>query len=244
MTSVPRLRMFAGPNGSGKSTIKEVIPFELLGVYINPDEIEKELSKTGKLNLINFQVKSTNTEFISYLKSSNLLKIYNLLHQINNFSCTKNIISIDSVEINSYYASAISSFIREKLLESKISFTFETVMSSPDKVEFLNKARQKGFRTYLYFIATEDPVINISRVNHRVKIGGHPVPDDKIISRYYRTLELLPQAVANVDRAYFFDNSGSESVFLAEIEKNKELKFKTEFIPSWYSNFLKKLSFK
>ncbi len=38
--SVPRLRMFAGPNGSGKSTIKDIIPAEWLGVYINPDEIE------------------------------------------------------------------------------------------------------------------------------------------------------------------------------------------------------------
>ena len=37
--AIPRLRMFAGPNGSGKSTIKEVIEPQLLGVYINPDEI-------------------------------------------------------------------------------------------------------------------------------------------------------------------------------------------------------------
>ena len=35
--------MFAGPNGSGKSTIKSVIRPELLGVYINPDEIEKDI---------------------------------------------------------------------------------------------------------------------------------------------------------------------------------------------------------
>lgn len=35
--------MFAGPNGSGKSTLKTVLPPALLGVYINPDEIEQEL---------------------------------------------------------------------------------------------------------------------------------------------------------------------------------------------------------
>ena len=35
-----RLRMFAGPNGSGKSTFKSIIRPELLGIYINPDEIE------------------------------------------------------------------------------------------------------------------------------------------------------------------------------------------------------------
>lgn len=150
MKVTPRLRMFAGPNGSGKSTIKEVVPSELLGVYINPDEIEKELRKTAQLNLASFQVKSTNTEFITYLKSSSLLKKVNLLHRLDSFSCIKNIISSDSIEINSYYASVISSFIREKLLNSKTSFTFETVMSSPDKVEFLNKARKNGFRAYLF----------------------------------------------------------------------------------------------
>ncbi len=39
MSHVQRLRMFAGPNGSGKSTLKSVLRPELLGVYINPDDI-------------------------------------------------------------------------------------------------------------------------------------------------------------------------------------------------------------
>lgn len=38
---IPRLRMFAGPNGSGKSTFKSIIRPELLGIYINPDDVEK-----------------------------------------------------------------------------------------------------------------------------------------------------------------------------------------------------------
>ena len=43
----PRLRMFAGPNGSGKSTIKAVLRPELLGVYVNPDEIEQDIYVNG-----------------------------------------------------------------------------------------------------------------------------------------------------------------------------------------------------
>ena len=45
--AAPRLRMFAGPNGSGKSTIKGMVPPELLGVYLNPDEIEKDIADRG-----------------------------------------------------------------------------------------------------------------------------------------------------------------------------------------------------
>ena len=47
----PRLKIFAGPNGSGKSTIKEVISKELLGIYINPDEIEKHINNYGFIRI-------------------------------------------------------------------------------------------------------------------------------------------------------------------------------------------------
>ena len=32
--------MFGGPNGSGKSSLKSYLPEPLLGIYLNPDEIE------------------------------------------------------------------------------------------------------------------------------------------------------------------------------------------------------------
>lgn len=57
--AVPRLRMFAGPNGSGKSTIKSVLRPELLGVYINPDEIERDIRRFGFLDLAVYGVETT-----------------------------------------------------------------------------------------------------------------------------------------------------------------------------------------
>ena len=52
MTTVsPQLRMFAGPNGSGKSTLKTVLPKDLLGVYLNPDEIEARIRRDGFLSV-------------------------------------------------------------------------------------------------------------------------------------------------------------------------------------------------
>jgi predicted ABC-type ATPase len=43
----PRMRVFAGPNGSGKSVLKSYLPEPLLGVYLNPDEIEAEVKEQG-----------------------------------------------------------------------------------------------------------------------------------------------------------------------------------------------------
>ncbi len=57
-------------------------------------------------------------------------------------------------------------------------------------------------------------------------MGGHPVPEQKIIERYYRSMDLLMQAIECCDRAYLFDNSsdGIQASFLAEIEAAETLK--------------------
>ena len=39
--------MFYGPNGSGKSVLKSYLSSKLLGVYLNPDEIQKDIETTG-----------------------------------------------------------------------------------------------------------------------------------------------------------------------------------------------------
>lgn len=143
-----------------------------------------------------------------------------------------------NVEINSYFASVTADFIRRQLLLFGYSFSFETVMSSPDKIEFLLKARQQNYRTYLYYVATDDPEINISRVRRRVKTGRHDVPKNKIISRYYRSLDLLTEAVKHSNRAYIFDNSGKKSFLIAEVTNAETLEIKTTSLPLWCKKYL------
>jgi len=145
-------------------------------------------------------------------------------------------LSFFEVGVNAYFASVAADFIRRNLLERETSFTFETVMSSADKVDFLKKAQQRGFRTYLYYIATDDPIINISRVRNRVRLGGHSVPDDKVIARYVRSLGLLQEAIRHTDRAYIFDNSGPSQVWLAEVTDGRLLAMKTNLMPAWFKS--------
>jgi predicted ABC-type ATPase len=236
---VPRLRMFAGPNGSGKSSIQAVIGRELLGVYINPDDIEKEIRQRGDaLDLRAYGVNTTAAEILPFFQNSTLLKHADLLDEAAELRFNDNRLSFFSVSVNSYFASVAADFIRHKLLETRTSLTFETVMSSADKVAFLAKARAQGFRIYLYYVATEDPVINISRVRHRVKMGGHPVPEDKIVSRYHRSLALLMDAVQLTDRAYIFDNTSHECIWLAEVTDGRLLEIKTAQMPQWFKHNL------
>ena len=235
--STPRLRMFAGPNGSGKSTLNSIIAKELLGVYINADEIEKEIKKNDFLDLHYYGIRSDETTVLSFFENHSLL-IKAGFHDEDQIKFAANKIDFLNVEVNSYYASVCADFIRHELLKAKVSFTFETVMSSRDKVDFLKKAQDAGYRTYLYFVATQDPVVNISRVQNRVQLGGHDVPKDKIVSRYYRSIELLPEAVKHSNRAYIFDNSSQDRLWIAQINNGKEFEFKSDSVPAWVDKYL------
>jgi predicted ABC-type ATPase len=230
----PRMRMFAGPNGSGKSTLKTILSSDLLGVYVNPDEIEKNLKKFGFLDFKEFEVEASDEEVLGHFLKSTLLQNAKLLDEAKLLTFSDQKLSFAQVKINSYFASVAADFIREKLLKAKKSFSFETVMSSPDKIDLLKKANQLGYKTYLYFIATESPKINISRVKYRVNSGGHDVPEDKIISRYARSLDLLFEAIKNSWRTYIFDNSGGEEFLLAEVQNGKIIEIKSESVPAWF----------
>jgi predicted ABC-type ATPase len=237
-TAIPRLRMFAGPNGSGKSTIKGVIEPELLGVYINPDDMEKEIRQTGILAFAAYGVETTASEVLSFFAESTFLAKFGLSKDAASLRFNEGELQFEAVLVNSYFASVAADFIRQKLLETGVTFTFETVMSHPDKVDLLRKAQERGFRTYLYYVATEDPEINISRVENRVISGGHQVPTDKIIERYYRSLALLADAVQHTDRAYIFDNSYHEKVWVAEITGGNEMEMRSDSMPHWFKTAL------
>jgi predicted ABC-type ATPase len=234
--AVPRLRMFAGPNGSGKSTIKAMVPQKLIGVYLNPDEIQKDIEDRGFLNVRDYGVETTREEILLFFANSALLSKAGLEDEASYLRFTDGKLDFFEVIVNAYFASVAADFLRHKLLEKGISFSFETVMSSPDKVALMEKAQRLGYRTYLYYIATDDPAINVARVKARVNLGGHDVPEDKIVSRYARSLDLLMEAVKHSNRAYLFDNSrqGSERLWVAEITEGHDLELKCDPMPWWF----------
>ncbi len=52
MSTTKRLRVFGGPNGSGKSTLFSSVADQFnVGHFINSDEIEREISSKGFINI-------------------------------------------------------------------------------------------------------------------------------------------------------------------------------------------------
>jgi len=71
------------------------------------------------------------------------------------------------------------------------SFVIETTLSGKYLVAYINKAKELGFQVSLIYLFLENPQTNISRVKNRVLNGGHHIPKDDIIRRYYRSKNMF-----------------------------------------------------
>lgn len=125
--------------------------------------------------------------------------------------------------------------MRYECLEQGRDFVFETVFSSPEKMEFLKKAKEEGFFIRFFYVCTSDPSINVARITQRYLNGGHEVPISKVISRYYKSLLNAEEAIAFVDRAYVYDNSIDDQLprLLYRTIDGELYKRYTENIPNW-----------
>ena len=239
----PRLRVFAGPNGSGKSTLVEYFcknaTFHLYTV-INPDEIKKALEIQGRFDLpfdISLQELK---DFAEASKRPDKEKIAR-----GGITIENNQIHFEKENITDYSIAIFADFLRKEFLRKGKGFSTETVFSHPSKIDLLKRARERGYRNYLYFIATENPELNILRIQNRVEQGGHDVPVEKIFERYKKCLANVNEALHYVQRAFFFDNS-SELSYLAELTENGEfldyqkntIRKTDNTLPLWFKKIL------
>jgi predicted ABC-type ATPase len=96
---------------------------------------------------------------------------------------------------------------RYECLKNGTDFVFETVFSSAEKIDFIQKAKDAGFFIRIFYVCTESPLININRIAQRYLNGGHEVPISKTISRYYSSLKNISRAIKIANRVYLYDNS-------------------------------------
>ena len=131
---------------------------------------------------------------------------------------------------------------RERCLANGESLIFETVMSAPDKINFIRRAKQAGYFVRIFFISTANPPINAARIARRVMKGGHDVPIPKIISRYIKSIANCAEIAPEVDRLYVYDNSledvKAQPLFrLRDGDLGKQY---VESVPEWAKNILPK----
>ena len=110
----------------------------------------------------------------------------------------------------------------KELLDGEQSFAFETTASGTNYVKHLQFAKAKGYEVSLSFLWLSKPEEAVKRVAQRVKQGGHHVPEESVVRRYYLGIKnLLLYYLPLADEALIMDNSSEESSRRLIARKNK-----------------------
>ncbi len=133
------LYIIAGANGCGKSTLAEVLLREKNLVFLNADEIAKEISP----NAINSVPISAGKEYFKRL---------------------------------------------ENFFKQNKSFAIESTLSGNNIIRIIEKAKKQGYKIILVYSFLQNCAMCIKRVKIRVRNGGHNVPEEDIIRRYYKSI--------------------------------------------------------
>lgn len=101
-----------------------------------------------------------------------------------------------------------------KALAKREDAAIETVLSTQKFLDAVDVARAVGYRTRLIFVALPNVELAISRVQARVKQGGHDVPADKIRDRWGRAYDNLFVFIEHVDEAIIVSNARLNDILI------------------------------
>lgn len=94
------------------------------------------------------------------------------------------------------------------LLSKGESFSIETTLATRSYINLVRQAHELGYLVHLIYFWLNSPQLAVDRVAERVSKGGHNIPKDVILRRYYKGISNLFNMFMNeVDAWLIFDNS-------------------------------------
>jgi predicted ABC-type ATPase len=111
-----------------------------------------------------------------------------------------------------------------ELIRNRVSFAFETTCAGRTHLPMLRRCKADGWRLTLVYLWLPSPQAALDRVARRVREGGHSIPNDVVVRRYWAglaNLQLLYLPLADV--AVIYDNSDGQGTLIAERLKERSL---------------------
>lgn len=95
-----------------------------------------------------------------------------------------------------------------ELLQRNESFSIETTLSTRSYFRLVEKAHSQGYDVTLLFFWLKSPLQAIERVAERVAKGGHDIPKDIIVRRYWEGLDNLFKIYMPIVDTWILVNNG------------------------------------
>ena len=124
-------------------------------------------------------------------------------------------INPENVEAAAMKAGRIMLTQIQELLRSKATFSIETTLATKSYHKVVKQAQELGYSVILLFFWLETPQLAKMRVKQRVLEGGHNIPDDVIIRRYWRGINNLFEVFMPIVNAWAVYDNRSETRLIA-----------------------------
>ena len=92
-------------------------------------------------------------------------------------------------EMDSVKIQAGRLFIKEihELIEAGTDFIVEVTLAGKGFARIISRLKSAGYTVTIVFIFLKSPETSVARVRNRVQAGGHHVPTEDVVRRFYRS---------------------------------------------------------
>jgi predicted ABC-type ATPase len=105
----------------------------------------------------------------------------------------------------------------DQLIAHGEDFAVETTLATKSLAGIIDNARHLGYKVGLFYFWLKSPDLAVRRVAIRVASGGHNIPENTIIRRYWKGMENLREIYLPIcDSWVLIDNSATEADWIAE----------------------------
>ncbi len=129
----------------------------------------------------------------------------------------------------------------KELLSRNESFSIETTLATRSYFRLIEKAHQQNYAVTLLFFWLKSPEQAIERVAERVAKGGHNIPRDIIVRRFYEGIDnLFKIYMPIVDTWVLVNNSETPRSIVATGGKDQETVVRNNYLFSKIEEYVKR----
>lgn len=138
----------------------------------------------------------------------------------------------------------------EECFAKRLDWGIESTFSGLPGPQMVDRAINQDYRIEGIYIGTNDPSVNINRIEYRVTVGtGHHVDAERIPTRYNHSLSNLRKYFDRFDQLELFDNSEEDDLLYMPqlalqciaLEKKIELQVEQDQLAPWCEKLISRI---
>lgn len=111
----------------------------------------------------------------------------------------------------------------DQLIARGEDFAVETTLATKSLAGIIENAQQLGYKVGLLYFWLKSPELAVKRVAIRVASGGHNIPENTIVRRYWQGMQNLRNIyLPRCDSWVLIDNSATDADWIAERKTGEE----------------------